>query len=350
MAGIRNTVPLADLEQIDKAAYDELLRIMEMLEQHYKDLCDIEFTIEHGKLWMLQTRVGKRTAGAAFTIAGAARRPGPDRPRRGGGPGHRGPARAADVPALRRDRRAHAAGQGHERLAGRRGRQGGLRLRRGRRVGGPGRGRGAGAPRDQPRRPQGHGRGQGHPDQPRRQDLARGRGRARHGPDLCLRRRLPGRGREGEAVHHRRRHGRLRGRRDLHRRHHRRGVRGRRTRRRLRAGPLVRRRRQRQGRPAGAGRGPADGARRRDPPAAGARQRGHPGGRGPGPALRRPGDRAVPHRAHVPRRPPRARGAADPGRGDRRAGGGAGTSCCRCSARTSSRSSRRWTGCRSRSG
>jgi pyruvate, orthophosphate dikinase len=69
VAGIRNTVPLADLEQIDKAAYDELLGIMATLEGHYRDLCDIEFTIEHGKLWMLQTRVGKRTAGAAFRIA-----------------------------------------------------------------------------------------------------------------------------------------------------------------------------------------------------------------------------------------------------------------------------------------
>ena len=69
VAGIRNTVPLADLEQIDKAAYDELLATMAKLEGHYRDLCDIEFTIEHGKLWMLQTRVGKRTAGAAFRIA-----------------------------------------------------------------------------------------------------------------------------------------------------------------------------------------------------------------------------------------------------------------------------------------
>ncbi|MFD7098941.1 putative PEP-binding protein, partial [Streptomyces xanthophaeus] len=43
--------------------------IMETLETHYKDLCDIEFTIERGQLWMLQTRVGKRTAGAAFRIA-----------------------------------------------------------------------------------------------------------------------------------------------------------------------------------------------------------------------------------------------------------------------------------------
>src|SRR3954463_8372315 len=69
VAGIRNTVPLADLEKLDKTSYDELLGIMATLEQHYKDVCDIEFTIERGKLWMLQTRVGKRTAAAAFTIA-----------------------------------------------------------------------------------------------------------------------------------------------------------------------------------------------------------------------------------------------------------------------------------------
>jgi len=69
VAGIRNTVPLADLEGIDKSSYDELLGIMATLERHYRDLCDIEFTIERGKLWMLQTRVGKRTAGAAFRIA-----------------------------------------------------------------------------------------------------------------------------------------------------------------------------------------------------------------------------------------------------------------------------------------
>ncbi|HEY0620073.1 MAG TPA: pyruvate, phosphate dikinase [Kribbella sp.] len=69
VAGIRNTVPLADLEKIDKKSYDELLEIMAKLEGHYRDLCDIEFTIERGKLWMLQTRVGKRTAAAAFRIA-----------------------------------------------------------------------------------------------------------------------------------------------------------------------------------------------------------------------------------------------------------------------------------------
>ncbi|WP_328998369.1 pyruvate, phosphate dikinase [Kribbella sp. NBC_00709] len=69
VAGIRNTVPLADLEQLDKTSYDDLMAIMAKLEGHYRDLCDIEFTVERGKLWMLQTRVGKRTAAAAFRIA-----------------------------------------------------------------------------------------------------------------------------------------------------------------------------------------------------------------------------------------------------------------------------------------
>ena len=69
VAGIRNTLSLHELEQLDKTSYDELMRIMKVLEGHYRDLCDIEFTIERGKLWMLQTRVGKRTAAAAFQIA-----------------------------------------------------------------------------------------------------------------------------------------------------------------------------------------------------------------------------------------------------------------------------------------
>jgi pyruvate,orthophosphate dikinase len=69
VAGVRNTVALADMEQIDKSSYDELVAIMAKLEDHYRDLCDIEFTVERGRLWMLQTRVGKRTAAAAFRIA-----------------------------------------------------------------------------------------------------------------------------------------------------------------------------------------------------------------------------------------------------------------------------------------
>jgi pyruvate, orthophosphate dikinase len=69
VAGIRNTVPLTDLRDLDRPAYDELLAHMATLEHHYRDLCDIEFTVERGKLWMLQTRVGKRTPAAAFVIA-----------------------------------------------------------------------------------------------------------------------------------------------------------------------------------------------------------------------------------------------------------------------------------------
>src|SRR4051794_14879323 len=69
VAGIRNTVPLQELATLDKRSYDQLMAIMATLERHYRDLCDIEFTIERGKLWMLQTRVGKRTAAAAFVIA-----------------------------------------------------------------------------------------------------------------------------------------------------------------------------------------------------------------------------------------------------------------------------------------
>jgi pyruvate,orthophosphate dikinase len=69
VAGIRNTQSLDDLARLDPDSHRELTRVMRRLETHYRDLCDIEFTIERGKLWMLQTRVGKRTPAAAFRIA-----------------------------------------------------------------------------------------------------------------------------------------------------------------------------------------------------------------------------------------------------------------------------------------
>lgn len=69
VAGIRNTVTLADMAEVDRRSHDDLLDIMTRLERHYRDMCDIEFTVERGKLWMLQTRVGKRTPEAAFRIA-----------------------------------------------------------------------------------------------------------------------------------------------------------------------------------------------------------------------------------------------------------------------------------------
>jgi pyruvate,orthophosphate dikinase len=69
VSGIRNTMPLEDLGRLHPEIFSELRGIMYNLETHYRDLCDIEFTIECGKLWILQTRVGKRTASAAFRIA-----------------------------------------------------------------------------------------------------------------------------------------------------------------------------------------------------------------------------------------------------------------------------------------
>ena len=69
VAGIRNTMALSQMRDIQEDAFLELEKVMQLLEDHYRDLCDIEFTVERGKLWILQTRVGKRTAEAAFRIA-----------------------------------------------------------------------------------------------------------------------------------------------------------------------------------------------------------------------------------------------------------------------------------------
>ena len=69
VAGIRNTEDLDALARHFPKIHDELLDIFDRLERHYQDMCDTEFTIEQGKLWMLQTRVGKRTGAAALRMA-----------------------------------------------------------------------------------------------------------------------------------------------------------------------------------------------------------------------------------------------------------------------------------------
>jgi len=69
VAGIRNTEPLSALADEFPKIHKELLGIFARLERHYRDMCDTEFTIEQGKLWMLQTRVGKRTGRAALRMA-----------------------------------------------------------------------------------------------------------------------------------------------------------------------------------------------------------------------------------------------------------------------------------------
>jgi pyruvate,orthophosphate dikinase len=69
VAGIRNTEDLNALKKKFPKIHSELMEIFARLERHYKDMCDTEFTIEQGKLWMLQTRVGKRTGAAALRMA-----------------------------------------------------------------------------------------------------------------------------------------------------------------------------------------------------------------------------------------------------------------------------------------
>ncbi len=69
VAGIRTPSPIANLKEQMPAVYDEFAKIAQNLENHYKDMQDMEFTIENGKLFMLQTRSGKRTAAAALKIA-----------------------------------------------------------------------------------------------------------------------------------------------------------------------------------------------------------------------------------------------------------------------------------------
>ena len=217
VAGIRNTLSLDDLRTLDPTSHKQLTQVMRRLETHYRDLCDIEFTIERGKLWMLQTRVGKRTAAAAFRIAAQlvdeqlitmdealSRVSG---------------SQLAQLmfPQFDRSGRPGPADQGHGGIAGRRGRPGGLRLTDREGVGRPRRTGRAGPQGDQPGRSRGHDRGQRHPHRARRKDHARSGCRPRHGQDLRLRGRGAGRGFRGQD-----RPGRFdgdqRGRRDQHRR------------------------------------------------------------------------------------------------------------------------------------
>ena len=69
VAGIRTPQTIDQLHETNKAAYDQFAAVAKNLERHYKDMQDMEFTIEQGKLYMLQTRNGKRTAQAAFKVA-----------------------------------------------------------------------------------------------------------------------------------------------------------------------------------------------------------------------------------------------------------------------------------------
>ena len=69
VAGIRNTMQLEEMGGVQPQAWAELQGHLGTLEGHYRDMCDIEFTVEEGKLWLLQTRIGKRTAFAEWIMA-----------------------------------------------------------------------------------------------------------------------------------------------------------------------------------------------------------------------------------------------------------------------------------------
>ena len=69
VAGIRTPEPLDRLKEVNPQVYKQFMEIADILEKHYRDMQDMEFTIEKGKLFMLQTRNGKRTAAAAIKIA-----------------------------------------------------------------------------------------------------------------------------------------------------------------------------------------------------------------------------------------------------------------------------------------
>ena len=174
---------------------------MATLEHHYRDLCDIEFTVENGKLWMLQTRVGKRTAAAAFRIATQLVDEGvismDEALGRVSGAG------LAELMFPRFDESATAA-----RLATGMGASPGAAVGRvvfdsasGRGSGSKGRSGDPGPHRDQPRRPTRDGGGQGDPHPPWRQDEPRRRRRPGHGQDLCRRRSGTAHRHQGETIY-----------------------------------------------------------------------------------------------------------------------------------------------------
>ena len=180
VAGIRTAPKIAQMQTDMPAVYAEFQRIGQQLEQHYRDVQDLEFTIERGKLYMLQTRSAKRTAAAAVKIAvdmvdggpdhaEGRRRAGGARPRRPAPPGHVRPGRP---------RQGDQDRERPERLTGGRRRAGRVRRRHRRRMGRPRRKGDPRPDRDLAGRLPRHGRGRGDHHRPRRGHLPRGGRRA----------------------------------------------------------------------------------------------------------------------------------------------------------------------------
>ena len=297
VAGIRTPLPIIQLRKRQPASYAQLEGLRKRLETHYRDMQDMEFTIQQNKLYMLQTRNGKRTGPAAVKVAVDMVKEGLITKEEALHAREPRAARPAPAPDDRPQGAARAQGdrQGPQRLARRGQRTDRIRRGRGRGLGQAGQEGPADAPGDLARGHRRHERRPGHPHLHRRHDQPRGRRGPRHGH--ALRRRLQGRQHPGKSRHH---PGQEIQRRRLadDRRHHRRGLR----------------------RPGGAGQ--AQGCRRlqdtarvgrRGAPLGGARrhqgkgfprahQRRPASRRQGGPRVRRRGRRPLPHRAHVLRR------------------------------------------------
>ena len=112
VAGIRTPEPIAAMRERLPEAYAQLTATLDRLEAHYRDMQDIEFTVEEGGLYLLQTRTGKRTAAAALRIAVEMADGGPDLPRGGGRADRPGPARPAPAPDDRPGRRRSRSPRG----------------------------------------------------------------------------------------------------------------------------------------------------------------------------------------------------------------------------------------------
>jgi len=189
-----NKSTLPAMEEVMPAVFKQLDDVRHKLERHYRDMQDIEFTVQQGKLYMLQTRNGKRTAPAALKIA-------VDLCSEGLIDQKTAVARVEPA-SLDQLLQSASRSQGEERGHGPRSpgqsgcsqRQGRVLLRRGRGSRRQGRAGDPGARRNEPRRHPRHARRGRHPDHPWRHDQPRGGGGARHGPALRLRRgRPPGR-------------------------------------------------------------------------------------------------------------------------------------------------------------
>ena len=263
VAGIRTPEPISRMAEQLPEAYRQLVDTVERLERHYGDMQDVEFTVERGALYLLQTRAGKRTAAAAMRVARELESEGVIDARRGRPSRRPEPARRAAAPAHRPRLVVRGVRPRPERVAGRGRRRGRVR-RRHRRAARPcGRARDPRPLGDDSRRHPRAAAGAGSGHGARRHDLARRGRRARHGQALRRRRRgrahrrrepHPDGGRRrrarGRRHHDRRRHGRADPRRGAARR--RRRLRGlphdRRVGRRAPAPPGARERRHARGR------------------------------------------------------------------------------------------------------